>query len=362
MRWLLIGRGRDGVEGAQLEGFEMYAAELERELGLTLARRDATTLEGMTAAIEAEPAADTVVFMPAWSEPAERLVAWLRLLRARPRCPRLVLLDYYAQTSSPHFDALPHVDLYVKRQVLRDRAAYRDASGTGYVFTEWLARELGWDMGGWRFGGPLPEEHADKLVVGWSLGVVKRYRRLVAASRWVAPWSLRAIDVNARIGAGEPGEAREWYHRYRALSRERIEALARSLSISHSGRVSRRRYLVELCRSKLVVSPFGWGEVCFRDHEALAAGAVLVKPSMAHVETRPDIYVDHETYVPLRWDLADLEEVVRRCLEDPRRSRRIAENGRRRLADYFERGGFVADVRRLADALAGGGAPRLRAA
>lgn len=64
-------------------------------------------------------------------------------------------------------------------------------------------------------------------------------------------------------------------------------------------------------------------------------------------------FVDHETYLPLRWDLADLEEVVRRALEEPRRARRIAENGRRRLRDYFERGGFVADVARVADALAG---------
>jgi len=44
---------------------------------------------------------------------------------------------------------------------------------------------------------------------------------------------------------------------------------------------------------------------------------------------------------------------VRRCLEQPERSRRIAENARRRLSDYFERGGFVGDVRRVAEAFDG---------
>lgn len=352
MEWLLIGRGTEGVEGAQLEGFDMFRAELERELGLRVRRHDAWTLDEARAAVDAHVGVDAALFMPSWSEPLDALEAWCREVRARADAPRLVLLDYYAQTSSPHLPAAAVVDLYVKRQVLRDRALYHRDRRTGYVFAEFLERDLGWDVGPWRFGSVLPADQAHKLVVGWSLGVQRRYRSLARAGAW-APWRLRTIDVNARLGLARNDEPTEWYHRYRALVRERLEALAGRLSVSHSGRVSRRRYLVELLRSRVVVSPFGWGEVCFRDYEAVAAGCLLVKPSMAHLETRPDIYVDHETYAPVRWDLADLEEVVRRCLEEPSRARRIAENGRRRLLDYFERGGFVADVGRVIDALEG---------
>ncbi|MBX3466301.1 MAG: glycosyltransferase family 1 protein [Planctomycetes bacterium] len=349
MRWLLVGRGREGVEGAQLEGFDMYAGALRAELGLEVVRQDAATLAEARAAIAAHADVDAALVMPSWAEPAERLIAWCR--EARALGPRLVLLDYYAQTSSPHLGAAPHVDLYVKRQALRDRGLYRRELASGYVFTEFLARDLGWDLAGWRFGSVLPAGHEGALVVGWSLGVLRRNRLL--ARLGAAPWALRPLDVNARVGGEEADGPQEWYQRYRALARERLQALAGRLRVSHSGRVTRRRYLAELLRSRVVVSPFGWGEVCFRDYEAVACGCLLVKPSMRHVETRPDVFVDHETYLPLRWDLADLEEVVRRALEEPRRARRIAENGRRRLRDYFERGGFVADVARVADALAG---------
>ncbi len=65
-------------------------------------------------------------------------------------------------------------------------------------------------------------------------------------------------------------------------------------------------------RSKEVVSPWGWGEACHRDYEAWLLGAVLVKPSMSHVWSWPDIYVPTETYIPCRLDFADVPEIVDR--------------------------------------------------
>ena len=72
----------------------------------------------------------------------------------------------------------------------------------------------------------------------------------------------------------------------------------------------RRRFLAELRAAKLCFSPFGYGEICWRDIEAIACGAVLVKPDMAHLITRPDLYEDGVTYVACRWDYADLAEAM----------------------------------------------------
>lgn len=38
-------------------------------------------------------------------------------------------------------------------------------------------------------------------------------------------------------------------------------------------------YWQTMCQSKVVISPWGWGEYCYRDYEALAAGATLVRPA-----------------------------------------------------------------------------------
>jgi hypothetical protein len=90
--------------------------------------------------------------------------------------------------------------------------------------------------------------------------------------------------------------------------------------------VPQPRYDAELHDAKIVLSPFGWGEVCFRDFEAVRAGALLLKPDMSHLKTWPDIYIPGETYIPLDWDGGDLLEKVICYLEDEKERRRIAEN------------------------------------
>lgn len=66
--------------------------------------------------------------------------------------------------------------------------------------------------------------------------------------------------------------------------------------ISGDKKVPRGEYNEILKRSKVVVSPWGFGESCYRDFEALYAGALLVKPDSHGVLTWPDI---HPTYSSL---------------------------------------------------------------
>jgi hypothetical protein len=62
--------------------------------------------------------------------------------------------------------------------------------------------------------------------------------------------------------------------------------------------------------SLIAVSPFGYGEICYRDFEIILSGALLFKASMDHLVTYPDIYRDQETYVSFLWDFSDFEEKV----------------------------------------------------
>ena len=75
-------------------------------------------------------------------------------------------------------------------------------------------------------------------------------------------------------------------------------------------RLSRRQYFYELERSRFSFSPFGWGEVNIRDFESIIAGAVLIKPDMSHIDTYPNIYQRDHSYIPIKWDLSDLEETM----------------------------------------------------
>ena len=62
-------------------------------------------------------------------------------------------------------------------------------------------------------------------------------------------------------------------------------------------------YIKKLRESKVVtISPFGMGEVCFRDFEVMTLGSILIKPDMKIVNTKPNIYIEGETYYGVKYD------------------------------------------------------------
>jgi len=70
-------------------------------------------------------------------------------------------------------------------------------------------------------------------------------------------------------------------------------------------------------------------------------GSLLVKPDMSHVRTWPDIFVPHETYVPVSWDFSDLEEVCAPYLADESKRLRLVETARARLLDSLKPQSFL---------------------
>jgi len=69
-------------------------------------------------------------------------------------------------------------------------------------------------------------------------------------------------------------------------------------------------YLKKLQQSKICISPFGQGEICFRDFEAMLMGTILLKPDQSIIQTAPDIFVEGETYIGCKLDWSDLEEKI----------------------------------------------------
>lgn len=346
MRLLVIDRGISlgSPDGHQAIPFQTYREELSRRLGVIVDQVTCMELDEIEQAVNSRPA-DVVVILMSWRVGPQAAAEFLQKLRTAPGRPRIVFMDYLAPAGSPFFSVMPHVDCYVKRQHLVDLGLYsRDYEG-GQVFTDFLVKELGYDLDGWNFGTKPDPAHFDKLVTGWNLGVTPRYHRQLKATRRLRPlWKLRPFDVHRRFSPVSDGKKVEWYEQYRSEAAGKLDELASRYRLTGAGRIHHRLYLAELLASKLVVSPFGWGEVCFRDYEAVATGALLVKPSMDHLVTTPDIYKPHETYVPVRWDLADLAETCDYYLSHPAESLRIIRNAQEALLDYYENDGFVNTV------------------
>jgi len=88
-------------------------------------------------------------------------------------------------------------------------------------------------------------------------------------------------------------------------------------------------------RSKIGLSPFGMGELCYRDLEYIQHGMLLIKPDMSKVITEPDFFKPMETYVPVKPDWSDLNKIIEKVLANYKDYQYIIDNARDKLTDMY---------------------------
>jgi hypothetical protein len=263
------------------------------------------------------------------------------LLKLRDKYERIAYFHDDAGGGIPRLQILPFVDLFYSKALFKDKSIYARPLYGKELFSDYYHRKYGIVDPDWtdRPTENRPEQLA-KLRVSWNIGVGDyprgklRQRAGVATGmalgmKAVKPFYTRKrlpddpvaenrglFDVHARIGlVSRPSIA---YHRKLIL--DRIKGNPRFLT----GSVSQKAFNFEAAHSKIILSPFGWGELCLRDYEAVLNGALLLKPDMSHLETWPDVFVPDETYVSCDWDAADLVEKAERYLDDETARKRIA--------------------------------------
>jgi len=153
----------------------------------------------------------------------------------------------------------------------------------------------------------LKEEDFRKLVPGASYGAYDMMKR------WISDRPLlgdRKYDIHFAGTVTYGGMEGETITRHRTSAVKAIKRIAGNHFIIEGRHAPRDEYDAAMQQSKIVVSPWGFGELAYRDYEALYAGAVLIKPDSAFVKTWPSILENEATYIPCRHDWKDLPEKV----------------------------------------------------
>ena len=339
-RKLLLVTLPDPIAQSQIFPFYFWQATLRdrwgyeiREIGLDPLLRDPDIAPGD---------ADLVCFQAWIDKTPEQLQAVVALLRQRHPRARLVFLDPCAPTDLRFASWIgDRVDLYVKKHVLRDRSAYDRPTMGDTNLTDWYGKYYGENLPQTHF--PIPAGFMDKLIVGPSF-VTAPYMlpRFRAISR--RPMSgKRRYDLHARLGGVGTRNA---YEKMRADAQKLVGTL-KDVKVTPQTFARKWAYMRELGQSKICFSPFGYGEVCWRDYEAVFSGALLMKPDMAHLETVPNVFVANETYVPLHWDFRDLPDVIAQYLGNEPQRLRIATQAWDAMHAYARSDQFVDDLDRV---------------
>ena len=284
-------------------------------------------------------------------QPTLDLVAHLR-----DRYDWVVWFDNRDSSGTTQFEVLALVDRYAKKQILSDRTLYTKPLYAGRLHTDFLHDRYGICDSTKPESSVLLPNLGDmpKLTPSWNLA----YSDFRSASHWqrylnyglgFRPPLLyaernRTVQLQARFGTEYDSEVIT-FHRRSYL--DMAKKLAEQGTSVACGRVSLRDYKQEMRHALAVLSPFGWGEVCFRDFEAMQNGCALIKPCVEHMDTWPDLFQDGETYLSLPWDVDDATRRLPLIMDDrpllrsvgakaQKRFRRIWDpEGARAFAEHF---------------------------
>lgn len=329
-RKVLIGYTPNRVSWSQIYPFFHYARSLREKTGATIRAVPLADLSGSSLL----PDADTVLLQPWFSVSPEDLEQIASALQRQAPDAVVSVLDPNAPNDLRSARHLPEgLRFYGKKTLFRDRDLYQRCWHGDTNLTEYYGEIYGIHAPPVDFRPP--QSVVDRLVA--TPGFFTDARFIPMFSRAGPPsFEGRNLDIQSRLGTrGTP-----WYQAMREASLRALAAVP-DLRISPAGNLSHADYMAEMAQARLCFSPFGYGEICWRDVEAFAAGAVLIKPDMGHLETDPDLYEAGVTYLPIAWDFSDLDHVIRTALADPDRCARIAATAYGRVTKHLTGGGLV---------------------
>lgn len=285
-------------------------------------------------------AVDSKEFRNEWSTDSIRVTDLLKSYKSQVE--KLIWFDTTDSSGTLQSGVLPIVDKYLKAQLLVDRQLYTREIYGGRLHSEFYHERAGIaDEQPDSINSPIEPEHMTKLGPSWNSGLAdyslfgpwkatlyrktgwRRFLNFPYPTR--SSGSGRSHDVSARFGIS--------YNRKTVrYQREQMTSLLGDKVPTK--KLGRRRYMKELQDSRIVVSPFGWGEITLKDFEVFLTGGLLLKPNMGHMETWPNFYEDERTYASHAWDLSDLVQRIDDLLSDHILRSDIAAEGQVRYAKY----------------------------
>jgi hypothetical protein len=238
------------------------------------------------------------------------------------------------------------VDLYVKKHVFTDASLYQKQFVGKNNLTDYVARVSGRSFADnpIPYSGTVSADQMAKIFAGYNIAMDDKITGLFRDTRPARP-EEKNVDVMCRAACAPEN----WLYGLRGKVAGALEPLRQQgfAVLLPDKRVDQKAYYEEMRSSRICVSPFGYGELCWRDFETVLMGSLLVKPDMSHLRTEPNIFIPGETYAPVKWDYSDLAEVCARYLADDEERNRIITQAYRLLFDYYNDFGFLKCFSRL---------------
>ncbi len=262
----------------------------------------------------------------------------------RRKAAAIILIDSTASSGNIENDYFPYIDLYCKGQLLKDRELYKQSFiRGGRIYCHYYHEKFDIQDNLPEFSLPLSDEEIAKLRIHWNTGLANHslhkahFRRLQEFAQWRpffryskvfhTPSKNRPRDICCRIFTHTNNFPTARFQR------EQVKQLLNHNTSTDM--ISLSDYFKEMRHSKVSISPFGLGEICYRDYEIFICGSLLFKADMSHLETFPNFYSDGETYRSYQWDLSGFKENLAETLDNYHQYVDVARAGQERYKQFI---------------------------
>jgi hypothetical protein len=222
-----------------------------------------------------------------------------------------------------------------KNQILKNKDMYKNS----YAFGKWFFNsesdlDLSYDISSENWNKiKLTNINCGRTIFG--TGVTNYLNQLQPVLK------DKSIDICA-IFQGNHGECYDHkvrndipYTEHRKGLWEKLDTI-KNKYLTIADKLPFQEYVEKLAKSKICLSPFGMGELCFRDFESIMMGTIMLKPNQSNVITTPNIYVEGETYIGCKLDWSDVGEKIDFIMSNFRElNDKITYNARKMMTEQY---------------------------
>ena len=240
-------------------------------------------------------------------------------LKLRKKINKIFFFDNSDSSSLLNYDVIDHVDLYFKSQILKNSEDYKKKIYGCRLYCEYYKKKYNVRDEENSYSSPLKSDQVKKLRLSWNSGfsdysfygpITKKLYSIFPLDFFLSgpiikKKDTKTLDINLRMNLKYSRNTIS-FHRNKMIE----------LFDKPTHKVNRLKYFKELHNSRIVLSPFGWGEINYRDFETFLYGALLVKPNMDHMTTWPDYYKKNKTYISVDWSFRSLKKEIEYILDN----------------------------------------------
>ena len=257
----------------------------------------------------------------------------------KKRFSKVIYFDDSAAVSHILFFLVPFVDSYWVRGLLKNKNLYSESFYGGRTYSQYYNQKYNVEDESIYLSPLNKDKFPTNIKIAWNIGIgcyptnkkrilniyyeeIRKLSCFISMLPSIKPLSFlinkyikeminilsEEVSLSKKTKLVSARFSSKGYYNSIAFHRELVLKKIQNNKLFLEGKTSKWNYIQECNCIYGMLSPFGWGEICYRDFEATLGGNLLLKPSMEHIETWPNIYKE-DCYFKLDWDFSNLDMI-----------------------------------------------------